>query len=863
LISRRTDPARSDVSKSVREGTLLLGRFEVTTLFAEDELGRLCEARDRRDGATVRVRLCSAQAPGAMALLSRTLRLSRRARLPSLCPVRACGRQGQTVVLVTDAVPGQALAERLACGEGWSLARARALACDLSSALALAHAHGIVHGGVRPESIRMVGERAVLCDLGVAQALSGCRMDERADVHGLGRVLYHALTGAPPFERPAELLPAELRASILRCLQRDPGRRFGSLVQAAAALGCPLPVPGHKGRRWKIAALALLVLVALVGLGATLRRDRAVPPPSQAVPLALAPVVVEPKKPLLAVAVSAPDPALALGLREAFAASLRESTAVDVLPTDVGEGSLVAAAWKSQVDVVLAVSVAKEGSGVRLELKLLDVETGALRYAERSEAGPEDELLRRLHGLLVSLGRALGSAAPSSALGTSNVAALRQHARGWLAWEDGDARAAQAAFREAAQLDRQFFAPRAALVRLLSDAGQGDQAKEALAEARPLAARAGAWGTLTARFLEATTPGARLESALALSQRFPHDASLALLLAGEKQATQDAQGCVTEARKALALDARLWSAQRQIALCSIESGDLDAALAQARAYAQAAEARGQGPRGQEFLGDVLLRRGRYADADLAFRRASEAGSASALAKRGLVQLWGRGKCQAAITTAKKAARTADTEDRAGTVARVWLVASLACGDGASAREAGGWLKRQLPASAGPGELALGQKDSFDEARRRALDETLWTRGERAWRFAPLFVVAHEGEKSAQALELLGSPVPADRVAFLWDPLLYHVALAKVDVGDPDEAELLCREVLAVAPGYVPGHYCLGRAAEAKKDFSRAFREYRAFLDAWSDGDDAHRLLGDARRRIKVVVRQAREPQATP
>ena len=73
-------------------------------------------------------------------------------------------------------------------------------------------------------------------------------MTARADIHGLGAILYHMLTGRPPYQGATVLetidlvqrqepipprrlnpkIPADLETICLKCLEKDPDRRYSS-----------------------------------------------------------------------------------------------------------------------------------------------------------------------------------------------------------------------------------------------------------------------------------------------------------------------------------------------------------------------------------------------------------------------------------------------------------------------------------------------------------------------------------------------------------------------------------------------------------------------------------------------------------
>ncbi len=81
-------------------------------------------------------------------------------------------------------------------------------------------------------------------------------LDARSDIYSLGAVAYYLLTGQPPFKRakavqvvlahvhdqvrrPTELrpqIPADLEAVVLRCLEKEPGRRFPDVRSLDEAL---------------------------------------------------------------------------------------------------------------------------------------------------------------------------------------------------------------------------------------------------------------------------------------------------------------------------------------------------------------------------------------------------------------------------------------------------------------------------------------------------------------------------------------------------------------------------------------------------------------------------------------------------
>jgi len=174
-------------------------------------------------------------------------------------------------------------------------------ACD---AIAEAHALGIVHRDIKPANLFLTrrsdgSQRIKVLDFGISkiegpnemeatqvgqvmgspkymapeQMLSMHDVDGRADIWSLGAILYELVVGRAPFladtaarvcalvlhappAAPRTLnpdLPAELEAVILRCLERDPAKRYpivGDLMEALrpfAPEGTLPPLSGSRG----------------------------------------------------------------------------------------------------------------------------------------------------------------------------------------------------------------------------------------------------------------------------------------------------------------------------------------------------------------------------------------------------------------------------------------------------------------------------------------------------------------------------------------------------------------------------------------------------------------------------------------
>jgi serine/threonine-protein kinase len=198
------------------------------------------------------------------------------------------------------------------------------LGSQIAEGLAAAHAAGVVHRDLKPGNLMRLPDATVkILDFGLAklkapavageqtsatttgtlagtlpymapEQLRGEHVDGRTDLYALGAVLYEMATGQMPYRETTSLRladailhaecapPSRLRPGlapclegiILKCLAKEPGRRYQSAADLLADLqraGTPAgaPAPVRTRPRWRVAVAAgTVVLLAALGFAA-------------------------------------------------------------------------------------------------------------------------------------------------------------------------------------------------------------------------------------------------------------------------------------------------------------------------------------------------------------------------------------------------------------------------------------------------------------------------------------------------------------------------------------------------------------------------------------------------------------------
>ena len=243
--------------------TLTGGRYTVERLLAAGGMGAVFVGRHRKLGSKVAIKVLPQDVAAStvrMARFRREAALAAHLSHPHIVQVFEFDARDDLAYLVMPLIEGETLEQHLARRGSLDHTSLHDLLRQVGSALAFAHARGVVHRDIKPSNILLEEPtgRWLVTDFGVARAeLAGDTeitqsgfavgtpaymapeqasgrgdVDARADLYALAAVAFEALTGTLP---DVALEPPQL-ATALRSRRPDLGRRM------AEALVAPLDV---------------------------------------------------------------------------------------------------------------------------------------------------------------------------------------------------------------------------------------------------------------------------------------------------------------------------------------------------------------------------------------------------------------------------------------------------------------------------------------------------------------------------------------------------------------------------------------------------------------------------------------------
>ncbi len=322
-------PARSgtppaDIDRPVLSpGQQLGGRYRIVKFLARGGAGEVYQAIDEELETPIALKLLSRDGDRrTQERFKREVHLARRVTHPNVCRIYELvhddgdGPEQSRTCLTMELLEGETLAERLERGPRFSSAEALTVARQIAAGLDAAHAAGVVHRDLKPQNVLLVAGadpgqvRAVITDFGVARGvaddhfaarvtggvvgspaymapeqLAGEEVGVATDVYAFGLVLYEMVTcvhafraddaihevvrrlRAPPVSprTHAPELDPRWEAAIMRCLEREPDRRFASAQAVIEAVE-----GGRPARRPRLTILLVAALAVLLGFAGAL-----------------------------------------------------------------------------------------------------------------------------------------------------------------------------------------------------------------------------------------------------------------------------------------------------------------------------------------------------------------------------------------------------------------------------------------------------------------------------------------------------------------------------------------------------------------------------------------------------------------
>ncbi len=279
------DAASRATLSGISPGALVGQRFEILSVLGAGGMGIVYKARDRELDDLVALKMLKRDLWGDRSQLERLkseIKLARKITHPNVLRTHDFGEidgvpyismeyvRGVTLRYMLDHTGGDQ-ASRLPYSAGLRLAK------QLCGGLAAAHSVGVLHRDIKPENLILEPTgNAKLMDFGIArpfdrmapgqtqagfivgtpqylapEILQGHEADPRSDLYSCGIALYEIFTGALPFDGPSAMdimvkhlrevppplssrwreIPPALETAILKCLEKDPERRYRSVAE--------------------------------------------------------------------------------------------------------------------------------------------------------------------------------------------------------------------------------------------------------------------------------------------------------------------------------------------------------------------------------------------------------------------------------------------------------------------------------------------------------------------------------------------------------------------------------------------------------------------------------------------------------
>ena len=286
-----------------------VGEYEILEEVGRGGMGVVFRARHRRLQRVVALKMLVG---GSFALPDEVIRFRTEAEAvarlqhPHIVQIYEIGEQETEMgvsrpYFTLEFVEGGSLAARVA-GRPQPAGLAAGWIETLARATHYAHGQGIIHRDLKPSNVLLTTDgQPKICDFGVAKLLANSELKTQSgmlvgtaeymapeqatgntpgpavDIYALGAILYTLLTGRPPFQgvsplntleqvrlqepvtpgRLQPLIPRDLETICLKCLEKEPAKRYATALELADDLRqflCDEPIQARRPTPWEQAA---------------------------------------------------------------------------------------------------------------------------------------------------------------------------------------------------------------------------------------------------------------------------------------------------------------------------------------------------------------------------------------------------------------------------------------------------------------------------------------------------------------------------------------------------------------------------------------------------------------------------------